>query len=65
MGFFSSQMTQFMQVLVSERHAVLGAHVLNLLLFRAAMTHVVAFSPRLDGTFMASQSILFEMELFF
>ena len=61
MGFFSSQMTQFMQVFISERHVVIRAHVNNFLLFRA-MIRVVAFSPRLDDTFMAS---LFKMELFF
>ena len=52
----------------NPRHMqLLGALVHNFLLFRAAIIRVVALlqSYRLDGTFMASRSILFEMELFF
>ena len=38
MGFFSLQTTQFMQVLISERHVVIRSMCAQLPLFRAAMT---------------------------
>ena len=41
MGFFSLQTTQFIQVLISERHAVIRSICAQLPLFRSAMTHVV------------------------
>ena len=42
MGFFSSQTRQFMQVLISERHAVIRSTCTQLPFFWSAMIRVVA-----------------------
>ena len=60
MGFFSSQMAQYMQVLISVRHAVIRSMCEQLAFVSVSndMCCRVATVHRLDGTFMASQSIL-------
>ena len=66
MGFFSLQTTKFMHVFIMRDMQLLGACANNFLLFQSAMTRVVALlQPRLDGTFMASRLVLFEIVLFF
>ena len=67
MDFFSLQTAQFMVVLLSMSHAVIGSTCTQLPFVWSAITLVLkqCCSPRVDGTFMASWSTLFEMELYF
>ena len=64
MGFFSLQTTKFMQALISKRHAVIRSMCAQLpFVLVSNDTCCSIVSSRLDATFVASQLILFEMEL--
>ena len=67
MDFFSSQTIQFMHVHISERHAAIRSICTQLPFVLGSNNTCCSIVAVLgvDGTFMASQSILLEMELFF